>query len=334
MKMLRRSICTLLTAILIFSLAVVPITASGDNFEKLGFKDVKSTDWFAEGVYFATVYGISNGVTSDTFAPQLHLNRAMAVTMLYRFAGKPEAPNSPDKFADVPSSAWYSDAVQWASQYGIVRGISDTKFAPENDIKRSDFATIMIRFAAIIGCALPELNDVGIERFRDASDIPDYAALPVDALSRADIVNGKTDRDFLPNDILTRAEGVTVFYRFFISAVSGKTVEILKNHSLSVNELGISLDDGSEASYMMVDLSSNDNNNLPDNIEISAEMTGNGNRKIVDFTMHPTDSILKQYGNFTLDSELSEGEILRIRLKFTISGTSETVTIFSMVVFI
>ena len=63
------------------------------------------------------------GTSSDKFSPYSTTTRAMIVTVLYRMEGEPDA--GENSFVDVPDGAYYTDAVAWASENGIVnRGIA------------------------------------------------------------------------------------------------------------------------------------------------------------------------------------------------------------------
>ena len=55
------------------------------------FKDVKSSDWFYEGVKFANQQELFNGTAPDTFSPDDAMTRAMLVTVLWRLDGKTAA---------------------------------------------------------------------------------------------------------------------------------------------------------------------------------------------------------------------------------------------------
>ena len=54
-------------------------------------------------------------------------------------------------FADVDGGAWYAEAVRWASSEGIVEGVSDTEFAPNEAVTREQFAAILYRSRSMTG---------------------------------------------------------------------------------------------------------------------------------------------------------------------------------------
>ena len=84
-----------------------------------------------------------DGVGDGQFASNATTTRAQLVTILYRSAGEPAVAGDVG-FTDVADGLWYTDAVLWAAQKGIVNGISETEFAPSGDLTREQLATILI----------------------------------------------------------------------------------------------------------------------------------------------------------------------------------------------
>ena len=113
-------------------------------------------------------------------------------------------PEATDKFEDVPAEAWYAKEVAWAISAGVVKGISSTVFAPEDNISRQDMAVMLVRYAAYRGYELPILS-AAID-FVDAQRIADYAREAVSKMHRAGIIGGRGDNLFAPEDSATRAE--------------------------------------------------------------------------------------------------------------------------------
>ncbi len=93
---------------------------------------------------------LMNGVTETQFAPNDTLTRAMLVTVLYRNEGEPAVSKSLP-FADIGMSAYYTNAVIWAKQNGIVNGVNESEFEPDTKITREQIAAIMHRYAKYKG---------------------------------------------------------------------------------------------------------------------------------------------------------------------------------------
>ncbi len=91
-----------------------------------------------------------NGTGEKTFSPGLAGTRAMIVTMLYRMEGEPEV-KANTSFRDVEAGSWYADAVSWAVENNITKGVSTTEFAPKADVTREQFATFLSRYAELKG---------------------------------------------------------------------------------------------------------------------------------------------------------------------------------------
>ena len=107
----------------------VEVTFLQGEAPDLPFSDVTESDWFYDAVTYAYENGLMDGVGMGLFAPNSETTRAQLVTILHRLAGQP-APSGDSGFSDVETGTWYTDAVAWAAQNGIVNGVSDTQFAP------------------------------------------------------------------------------------------------------------------------------------------------------------------------------------------------------------
>lgn len=88
------------------------------------FTDVDETDWFYDEVVYVYANGLMDGVGGNRFAPDTATNRAMLATILYRLAGEPDV-SGDLPFTDVETGTWYTDAVLWAAQNGIVNGVAE-----------------------------------------------------------------------------------------------------------------------------------------------------------------------------------------------------------------
>ncbi len=179
------------------------------------FTDVKESDWFYDTVKYVNENGIINGMTEDTFAPSTQLTRAMLVTILYRVEGSPEV-ESDSKFSDVKNADWYGAPVIWAAENGIVNGISETEFAPNNAITREQIAAIMYRYAGSKNLDT-KLEGNGVTAFDDAATVSTWAKDAMSWAVNAKLINGKTETTVNPQDKATRAEAATIIMRFLES---------------------------------------------------------------------------------------------------------------------
>ena len=99
------------------------------------FTDVVAGTWYYGAAAYAYNNGLFAGMTPTTFAPNATMTRAMLVSVLWRLAGAP-APKAPNTFVDVPDGAWYTDAVTWAAENGVVSGIGGSRFDPSGFVTR------------------------------------------------------------------------------------------------------------------------------------------------------------------------------------------------------
>lgn len=181
--------------------------------EEINFDDVASTAWYADGVHYVAQQGIMNGAGNGTFSPDTAMSRAMLVQVLYNLEGKPETAGC--AFTDVAADAWYADAVAWAADAGIVTGVSDTTFAPDQMMTREQIATILYRYAAYKGYDVTASND--LSSYTDADQIGAYAFEAMQWANGAGLVTGTTGATLNPLGSATRAEVATILMRFLES---------------------------------------------------------------------------------------------------------------------
>lgn len=110
------------------------------------FADVKESDYYYKAVLWAYENGITTGTDAAHFAPDDFCKREHAVAFLYRAAGMPAYTNTTNPFVDVSSSAYYYDAVLWAAEKNITKGIDTTHFGPTDACQRCQIVTFLYRF--------------------------------------------------------------------------------------------------------------------------------------------------------------------------------------------
>ena len=186
--------------------------------EPLPFTDVNETDWFRDAVQYVYDNGLMDGVGDNLFAPNSETTRAQLVTILYRLEGEPEVSGT-SGFTDVEAGTWYTDAVAWAAQNGIVNGVSDTEFAPGDDITREQLAVILYRYAAYQGYDVSQRAD--LSGFGDASSISGYAQEALSWAHAQGLVLGFEDGSLRPQGTASRAQIAAVLMRF-LAAVSAE----------------------------------------------------------------------------------------------------------------
>ena len=177
------------------------------------FIDVTGSDWFYDNVIWVYQNGLMNGISDNMFGPETDVTRAMMVTILYRAEGEPAVNNS-IPFADVDVNAYYANAVAWAQQNGIVYGITENEFAPDDNITREQIAAIMFRYAKYKGYDVSVGENTNILSYTDAESVSEYAIASVQYAVGAGIMKGKSNTTLNPQDNATRAEIAAILQRF------------------------------------------------------------------------------------------------------------------------
>lgn len=185
---------------------------NNDN-SAISFDDVKTDGWYYKAISFVCGKNIMRGTGEKLFEPDGLLNRAMFVTILYRMESEPAA--SAARFSDVKNGEWYTKAVAWASENGIVNGISDSEFAPEDNITREQMAAIIYRYIKFKGEDVSVGENTNILSYDDAEDISEYAIPAFCYVGGAGIMSGRTQSTLNPTGTATRAEAATVIMRMF-----------------------------------------------------------------------------------------------------------------------
>ena len=186
-------------------------TAVEEVPEQVGpFTDVNTDDWFAEAVQYMLDNEMMNGTSATMFGPNTTTTRGMIVTILYRLEGEPDAAAS--NFTDVASNMYYADAINWAAANGIVNGVSETSFAPDNQITREQMAAILYRYAQFKGYDVSASNS--LTNYTDASQISEYATTAMQWANAEGLITGRTSTTLAPQGTATRAEVATILMRF------------------------------------------------------------------------------------------------------------------------
>lgn len=110
------------------------------------FLDVPKSIWYRSGLDFSISKKLMDGVGHRRFAPEQTLTRAQLATVLYRQAGSPSTGTAKNPFFDVKSGTWYTRAVIWANQKGVMLGYPDGSFRPDDPITREQLVTVLYRY--------------------------------------------------------------------------------------------------------------------------------------------------------------------------------------------
>lgn len=194
---------------------VIEVLFTADYLQEPGmllpFTDVSWNHWAYSAVKRVYTRGLMVGVSDTSFAPGQTLSRAMLASILYRLAGEP-AVTAENPFTDVPADQWYTDAVIWAAENGIVVGCGDGTFRPNAPATRAQTAVMLYAYANFAGRNTSQRAD--LSAFADAADVPSWALEEMQWAHAAQLILGRDGKLLAPNAEATRAEMATILSTF------------------------------------------------------------------------------------------------------------------------
>ena len=169
------------------------------------FSDISQALWAKEAIDYLAQRKIINGKSENIFAPNDYLTRAEAVKLLVT-AFNIEIPAELSlPFDDVNNSDWFYPYLCAAYKSGLIQGITQNTFAPQQTITRQDIAVLISRIIK----SDEESADL---TFSDSGEISDYAKNSVSLLCSLGIINGTDQNRFAPNENTTRAQAAKIWY--------------------------------------------------------------------------------------------------------------------------
>lgn len=177
------------------------------------FADVTEKDWYYDDVAYVCGNDLMNGVSSTVFSPSGTTTRAMVATVLWRLEGEPSA-TAANPFTDVESGMWYSEAIAWAAEKGIVNGIGGGLFNPTANVTREQFAAMLYRYAQYKGYDISAASSANISAFADHSEVSGYAVPAMTWAYGEGIITGRTGTTLAPLGSAQRSELAAMLHRF------------------------------------------------------------------------------------------------------------------------
>ncbi len=186
-------------------------------YQETPFCDTNPRSWYYDATVYTYLNQLMNGTSMTTFDPNLRMTRAMLVTVLYRMAGSPDVSGMNTSFPDLPSNAWYTNAVIWAANHGIVNGYQeDGKFHPEWNITRQDIATVFYRYVTGYLGETPDVSG-NLSAFPDGNNVAAYARDAMAWANGAGLITGTREGNQTlldPRGAATRAQIATILMRY------------------------------------------------------------------------------------------------------------------------
>lgn len=201
---------------------------SGYKFEKWSQTNSSDGEEFTENTAVAedmTIYAITKKSSSGgggssssketpkpTATPEPTVTPAPSVTPEPQTTPAPTATSKPTaakSFVDVDESAWYYNSVKYVLDNGLMSGVSEKEFAPDMDITRAMFVTVLYRAAGA-----PDMSEeIWGYPFEDVDAESWYGAAVYWARNN-DIIQGYSDEKFAPNEPVTREQMAAILYRY------------------------------------------------------------------------------------------------------------------------
>lgn len=207
-KYFRKSMAVVLAFILCLSNIMIGAYAT-NSIPTVKYSDVQEDSWYYDAVNFVTAQGFMEGTDTGAFLPESSLTRSQFAKILYNMEGNPEAGNA-STFTDVPTGKWYTDAVTWASNAGLVRGVGNGAFLPDESIRRQDLIVMTYRYAQYKECEITKRAD--LSSYQDAKNVAEYALDAVQWAVAEGIIVGSAGQ-LSPDREIQRCEAAELLMR-------------------------------------------------------------------------------------------------------------------------
>lgn len=177
------------------------------------FTDVPSDAWFYDAVRNVYENYIMNGVSPTRFQPNGTMSRAMVATVLWRLEGEPEMENTA-VFRDVPTGQWYSEAIAWAYEQGIITGYGGGRFGPQDNVTRQQLATMLFRYAQTMD--MDSGSRASLSAYRDRGQVAAWAQEAFAWAVAEGYINGTSPTTLSPTGTATRAQCAAILTRMLV----------------------------------------------------------------------------------------------------------------------
>lgn len=209
---MKRIISILLTITMLISAAsVMSVNASEyDELYQLPFTDLNYDAWYMEGIDFCYGMEFVNGMSATKFEPNGTLTRAQFVQILSQldYVELADYEGMDSGFDDVKPDHWFNEAVVWAVEMGYVKGLSETRFGPNEPITREQLARLLYLY----GTSDPTIDENAMSvrddlaGYADAGKVSDWALEGMQWAVAAGIISGMNETTLAPRATATRAQ--------------------------------------------------------------------------------------------------------------------------------
>ena len=177
-------------------------------------KDVDRGDWYFAAVRYVLAEDLMSVDEEMKFHPNDPMTRAMFIQTLYTMAGTPKVKDKKLKLKDTGEYDWYSDALRWGDQNGIIF-FEKKQFRPSDAITREEQAYMVYHYALYRG-KFGEYNNLttnDIKEFKDYTKVSDWAETAVEWMTVNGYYRGNESKKLQPKKEATRGETALLIAR-------------------------------------------------------------------------------------------------------------------------
>ncbi len=186
------------------------------------FKDVPATSYFANAVTDAYAGGVTNGVSATEFGANQNVTRAQFVTFLYNYAKAVDSSveikdeDLKQVYSDVPTTAYYAKAVQWAAENNVTSGTGNGKFSPDADVTRAQAVTLIYNAKNKPDTGAQGRSTEATVQFSDVKKGAYYEGAVTWGVNSG-VVFGLSTTTFGPENVANRAQAISFIARAYAS---------------------------------------------------------------------------------------------------------------------
>lgn len=177
------------------------------------FVDVAANSWYSDAVAFASSHELFNGTSATEFSPDAGMTRGMLAAVLSNFE-RGDGSGLDAAFDDVADDAWYAEAIAWAAENGIVNGLGNGMFGPEELITREQMAAMLYNYADMLG--VDTSARANLNAYSDADSVSSWANEVMSWANATGIIGGTTTTTLDPQGTATRAQVAAMLERFVL----------------------------------------------------------------------------------------------------------------------
>ncbi|QNK55921.1 S-layer homology domain-containing protein [Paenibacillus sp. PAMC21692] len=179
------------------------------------FTDVPAAHWAYRTIKLLSAKHLVAGVSEQEFAPSGKTTRAEFTALLVRVLGL-RASNEVTAFEDVNSGDWFAQDVAAAYEAGLVQGVTDSNFAPDQEINREQMAALLVRAFEYKNGSSMVANDA-LNGYSDSANVSSWASSYVNQAIELGFMQGKSEQVFDPKSDTLRAEAAQAILNFLLS---------------------------------------------------------------------------------------------------------------------